>query len=1327
MAVCVSGVGAQSVVVSPQALSRIPKGATRANPYWQRLAIELSQNPSAGNAIRVGLPVGMGIADLDGDGAYDDEIALDDAAVGGTGYTSTQGSTRNQIVLTSAAGGTAGTLYVQFPVVTPSSPDFSGAIYGQMTFTNAKEQSIPAGAVGIQYVEPYELSIGQFSSLFTQAANDTLTHAQGSAYPDSAQPAFTTALPDLLSDQRGSSSSNALVLAGVPYGDLDDANDTRYHFWFSPVDSLSGIDTTVAVRAVDRLTGQPVTAGEGEHVAVAFDVSSLQDTTTYYLYATSDLTGQFPLMRSRGIRVRHLPVVLEVGSFFGGDADYVDTGRLLSIDKGLVGSFDAARDRIDIPFQVIDHDDSASVKLFFATADTLDTTFVVTSGTSPDLSIDSLTHATQIDSATALFEGRDTQLHWQVALSDSVFVPRGDYYVYAVITDGKHIDMRRSAYTYNVRHSPLLILDSREDRRIETGGPSAERYYTISWNRDYGVDGDVAIADDALIALYYSDEDSFAVPGGVDQLRAAAADSTRDTHLIVDGIAEGPDKRTDNQYVWDLWRYKHAEGGVPQAGVPYALYGIVRTDSTARAVRWDDERGQARHIEFSHSPYLRVLSPFEPIEVDGRRSFSVTWDAIDVDEDARIWVVLTSATAALSLGDSTDYQTLVGDGQVDWLATSTNGSLASAEALSEDAVGEFAVRPARLTHALDGAQKALSNGEYYAYVLIAGADSEAIPDGALARRATGRVRIVGLEETGAVGLEAPALEMVPGDLTLSVPADTATIALRPHSGGVDVDLLSFFASVDSSFFRIVDQDTAQEGIQPFRINPLLSGLVLRDTLLVGTDSLSAGKYLLDLIYFDQGDTDQFNGDMTLATIQVVSRDTSGVSEIAVDHLGNRQSAFFRDGQVVSLLPPDTAVRIRTLPRGSVSGRIFLQGRQQAPGMATLLLRDRNSFVPIDDSLFVAANDLDSTRAGIQDSLSIDGRYELREVPTGEYQLAVHIDGYLDGYFPLLRVYPGQEQSEIDPMYPAGGVESMGYLLGGDVTGYVDTDGESIPDNEIDQLDVDFVVSYFGQTVSAEHAGRLADIDGDSLVWISDLNIVAANFNRRGVEPVYKVVAPNGAAAQWSTASTEREGRLHVDVMARDLVAARAVALRLLFDEATWQLDRFELPLFSGRPAVVATQATFGQIALGAALSGAQQGVSGEGAVARVVLRRVGAGDAQIQLRDAEWVDAALVRHRTMPERALPIDFALLPNVPNPFNPETQLRFALPAAADARLDIYDGLGQRVRSLVGGPREAGVYVVTWDGRDDAGYAVASGAYFAHLHSAGRSAVRKMLLLR
>jgi hypothetical protein len=69
---------------------------------------------------------------------------------------------------------------------------------------------------------------------------------------------------------------------------------------------------------------------------------------------------------------------------------------------------------------------------------------------------------------------------------------------------------------------------------------------------------------------------------------------------------------------------------------------------------------------------------------------------------------------------------------------------------------------------------------------------------------------------------------------------------------------------------------------------------------------------------------------------------------------------------------------------------------------------------------------------------------------------------------------------------------------------------------------------------------------------------------------------------------------------------------------------------------------------------------------------------------------------------------LLPNVPNPFNPRTEVRFALDTPARVRLDVLDARGRRVATLLDAARPAGSQQVLWTGSDDAGRAVASGVY-------------------
>lgn len=94
---------------------------------------------------------------------------------------------------------------------------------------------------------------------------------------------------------------------------------------------------------------------------------------------------------------------------------------------------------------------------------------------------------------------------------------------------------------------------------------------------------------------------------------------------------------------------------------------------------------------------------------------------------------------------------------------------------------------------------------------------------------------------------------------------------------------------------------------------------------------------------------------------------------------------------------------------------------------------------------------------------------------------------------------------------------------------------------------------------------------------------------------------------------------------------------------------------------------------------------------------------------------------------LPRSFVLDQNFPNPFNPSTEIRLALPAEALIRLDLYNLLGRRVRTLADGVLEAGYHTLTWDGTDQNGRQVASGIYFYRITTANFTQSRKMLLLK
>ena len=94
---------------------------------------------------------------------------------------------------------------------------------------------------------------------------------------------------------------------------------------------------------------------------------------------------------------------------------------------------------------------------------------------------------------------------------------------------------------------------------------------------------------------------------------------------------------------------------------------------------------------------------------------------------------------------------------------------------------------------------------------------------------------------------------------------------------------------------------------------------------------------------------------------------------------------------------------------------------------------------------------------------------------------------------------------------------------------------------------------------------------------------------------------------------------------------------------------------------------------------------------------------------------------------LPALLTLSKNFPNPFNPQTTIRFDLPRAGKVNLAVYDITGRLIATLISEEIEAGHHELNWQGRDQNGRQVASGIYFSRLEFGRKILTRKMTLLK
>jgi hypothetical protein len=93
---------------------------------------------------------------------------------------------------------------------------------------------------------------------------------------------------------------------------------------------------------------------------------------------------------------------------------------------------------------------------------------------------------------------------------------------------------------------------------------------------------------------------------------------------------------------------------------------------------------------------------------------------------------------------------------------------------------------------------------------------------------------------------------------------------------------------------------------------------------------------------------------------------------------------------------------------------------------------------------------------------------------------------------------------------------------------------------------------------------------------------------------------------------------------------------------------------------------------------------------------------------------------------LAAEYSLGQNFPNPFNPETTIRYQVAKQGLVKVTIYNLLGQAVATLVDEYQKAGKYRIKWNGKDDSGNRMTAGIYFYNIKSGSFHQTKKMILL-
>ncbi len=97
------------------------------------------------------------------------------------------------------------------------------------------------------------------------------------------------------------------------------------------------------------------------------------------------------------------------------------------------------------------------------------------------------------------------------------------------------------------------------------------------------------------------------------------------------------------------------------------------------------------------------------------------------------------------------------------------------------------------------------------------------------------------------------------------------------------------------------------------------------------------------------------------------------------------------------------------------------------------------------------------------------------------------------------------------------------------------------------------------------------------------------------------------------------------------------------------------------------------------------------------------------------------------EASIPVEYYLSQNYPNPFNMETRIEFGLPITSDVEINIYNILGQRIKTIINKEMSAGKHIIKWNGKNDGGSVVSSGVYIYQMKANQFIANKKLMLLK
>ncbi len=1197
-------------------------------------------------------------------------------------------------------------------------------------------------------------------------------------------------LTDLLVDPAGGVARATVGATGgwFPFVALDNVSNNdelSYQLWASQTRNLSRVTSGSGRLVFDASTGAALAiALEGGVIQSAItdptgaiDISSWAE-GNWYFYLTSNATDEFVLSMSDTVEVRHYPTFMDLSStpgfnlvatgafagagdgidydhdgifepvgligniFAGGDDASVTTlesGQTKGRSGAIVSTDNPAYDSVEVYWQIEDLDDNARVWVFKSA----NTGLLATDVTTGAGLVTGLTGATEITTTAQYEEDADNSATWTTYTSAAVFDAAADYAIYIVAYDTTNLTFKKvteqtgvTALAVSVKHHPYFkfhdLYGPADDYAFDT---ALDQYYMISWGETINGDRDVDAAGTATIKLYYVPvasgvwNDIVTVAGGGDPTALAAKTELQTLGTLITTLTDDGDSQADNRYMWDL------RAAALPAAASYDIWALMSHGTDQIVSQYHNSvdpvlpaTPDTRSIAITNSDYMRPVTPYAgpPVELDQSDYFRMSWEAFSMEPTApgevQALLVLENSAADLGVDTWTNWDA-VASNDVIWVVpglVATGGEDQAPADGSLASLGSAIIDMSVITKgAIGGAYVAGNYDVYYFF------NENNVFGAQNAIKAPGQIYLTNVTTTTFdIRLSPNKAHVAPGDIL--------DVDIYANSDGTNPDKARFVITIaNASKFTLVDQDAVTAGIQPFD-NDLGTVTVAPNELLgevlENSVTLDGDNWVLEYSELAAAAAPVTDADMVSFQLEMTAVIDDPLEDMEITFVtgADMTNLYNADGSAQATSIPDVAMAVKLGQAGKISGVVDVEGRDDKDEIVDFYVVPSGSVTPVTTASFLDANgDIDGTD-GIQVTLQGGGYYELFGIPTGEYDIYVHLDRYANSIKENVRI---TSLGNTD-------VNFVGFtkLLGGDAAGYVNEAGDNVPNNIIDATDIQAITTAtIGATVASLTWNTYADIDGDGTVEISDLFMTSKNVGTTGGGIFYKELpGSNDDAIVWLVLAEKSADSRTYTVKAKQLANLAAYSAHMAIVERDWEV----ISVSDGLSGYTASNKASGAPSVNTAIYASA--VIGHNAVSHesmdlmsITLRARANNPAEPELSKVSLIDGngnLTTGIISTEAEVAPKEFSLGKNYPNPFNPTTTMSFSLPTPGNVKLSVFNMLGQEVKTLISSEMEPGTYRTVWNARNNMGQKVASGVYFYRLVVNNKVVnTQKMLLLK